>query len=228
MRRLLLLLVLCVGCPTSPADLPDPADDDDDTEAPTPIPEALSITALSPSPAPGGAPFALTIEGTAFTDATAVALDGQPLSATLEDGVLLADAPALARGVHEVTVTDEGATASANLQILRSAALTSLSGLDVLEEVGGTIVLAGVKSFRPVAKFVSDKVVFKELRLMGAFGVTTTAYAKAVDLIHSGTVPLEKMHTHDFALTDAETAIRTLAREIPGDESIHSCLIPEL
>ena len=120
MRRLLLLLVLCVGCPTSPADLPDPADDDDDTEAPTPIPEALSITALSPSPAPGGAPFALTIEGTAFTDATAVALDGQPLSATLEDGVLLADAPALARGVHEVTVTDEGATASANLQILNA------------------------------------------------------------------------------------------------------------
>lgn len=94
--------------------------------------------------------------------------------------------------------------------------------------VGGTIVLAGVKSFRPVAKFVSDKVVFKELRLMGAFGVTTTAYAKAIGLIHSGTVPLEKMHTHDFALTDAETAIRTLAREIPGDESIHSCLIPEM
>ena len=28
-------------------------------------------------------------------------------------------------------------------------------------------------------------------------------------------------------LTDAELAIRMLAREIPGEESIHSCLIPE-
>jgi hypothetical protein len=35
------------------------------------------------------------------------------------------------------------------------------------------------------------------------------------------------MHTHDFDLGDAETAIRTLAREIPNDESIHSCLIPQ-
>ena len=34
------------------------------------------------------------------------------------------------------------------------------------------------------------------------------------------------MHTHEFPLADAELAIRTLAREIEGDESIHSCLIP--
>jgi hypothetical protein len=34
------------------------------------------------------------------------------------------------------------------------------------------------------------------------------------------------MHTHEFALTDAERAIRTLAGEIPGERSIHSCLIP--
>ena len=32
----------------------------------------------------------------------------------------------------------------------------------------------------------------------------------------------------DFAIRDAETAIRTLAREIPGEESIHSCLLPGL
>ncbi len=93
--------------------------------------------------------------------------------------------------------------------------------------VGGTVVLAGVKGFKPMAKFISDKIVFKELRVMGAFGVTSSGYAKAIDLIHAGTVPLEKMHTHDFTVAEAELAIRTLGREIPGDESIHSCLIPE-
>jgi hypothetical protein len=36
------------------------------------------------------------------------------------------------------------------------------------------------------------------------------------------------MHTHDFTLREAELAIRTLAREIPGEESIHSCLLPTL
>ena len=41
-------------------------------------------------------------------------------------------------------------------------------------------------------------------------------------------VPLTKLHTHDFALRDAELAIRTLARQIPGVESIHSCLVPGL
>jgi hypothetical protein len=33
------------------------------------------------------------------------------------------------------------------------------------------------------------------------------------------------MHTHDFALEEAELAIRTLAGEVPGVESIHSCLL---
>jgi len=92
---------------------------------------------------------------------------------------------------------------------------------------GGTIVMAGVKGYKPVPSFISDKIVFKELRILGAFGVTTSGYRKAIDLIHSGDVPLEKMHTHDFAVRDAELAIRTLGREIPGEESIHSCLIPE-
>ena len=92
---------------------------------------------------------------------------------------------------------------------------------------GGRIVLAGVKGFKPVPEFVSDKVVFKELKILGAFGVTSSGYRKAIELIESGRVPLAKMHTHNFAVSEAETAIRTLAREIPGEESIHSCLIPE-
>ncbi|MEE9279310.1 MAG: zinc-binding dehydrogenase [Myxococcota bacterium] len=92
---------------------------------------------------------------------------------------------------------------------------------------GGTIVLAGVKGQKPVANFISDKIVLKEISVCGVIGVTSTGYAKAIRLLESRRVPIEKMHTHDFALRDAELAIRTLAREIPGEESIHSCLIPE-
>jgi len=100
---------------------------------------------------------------------------------------------------------------------------------------GGTIVLAGVKGFttqdgkrcqKTVPDFVSDMVVWKEITIKGAIGVLSSGYRKAIDLIESRKVPLALMHTHDFALEDADLAIRTLARQVDGEGSIHSCLIP--
>jgi threonine dehydrogenase-like Zn-dependent dehydrogenase len=93
--------------------------------------------------------------------------------------------------------------------------------------MGGTVVLAGVKGFREIPGFISDKVVMKEVTIRGAIGVTSTGYANAIRLLERREYPVERMHTHDFPLRDAELAIRTLAREIPGDESIHSCLVPD-
>jgi threonine dehydrogenase-like Zn-dependent dehydrogenase len=93
---------------------------------------------------------------------------------------------------------------------------------------GARVILAGTKGFKPIPGFVSDKLVLKEITLRGAIGVTSSGYTAAIRLIESGRVPMAKLHTHDFPLRDAELAIRTLAREIPGVESIHSCLIPGL
>ncbi|MCR9096408.1 MAG: alcohol dehydrogenase catalytic domain-containing protein [bacterium] len=93
---------------------------------------------------------------------------------------------------------------------------------------GGTIVLAGVKGHVPIPEFISDKIVMKEIAIRGAIGVTQSGYSEAIRLIESRRVPLEKMHTHDFALGDAEEAIRTLAGEMDGTRSIHSCLLPGL
>jgi len=92
--------------------------------------------------------------------------------------------------------------------------------------MGGTVVLAGVKGFKKVDNFVSDLVVMKEINIRGAIGVTSSGYKSAIRLIESGRVPIEAMHTHNFALEEAELAIKTLAREVPNDASIHSCLIP--
>ena len=89
------------------------------------------------------------------------------------------------------------------------------------------MVLAGAKGFKEIPRFVSDKVVMKEITIKGAIGVTRTGYANAIRLLESRKYPVERMHTHDFRLEEAETAIRTLAREIPGEQSVHSCLLPE-
>ncbi|MBN7796914.1 zinc-dependent alcohol dehydrogenase [Parahaliea mediterranea] len=92
---------------------------------------------------------------------------------------------------------------------------------------GGRIVLAGMKGAKEIPGFVSDEVIGKELTIQGASGVTSSGYRSAIRAIEARRYPLQEMHTHNFPLKDAELAIKTLAREIPGDESIHSCLIPE-
>ncbi|MBT3534248.1 MAG: zinc-binding dehydrogenase, partial [Rhodospirillaceae bacterium] len=93
---------------------------------------------------------------------------------------------------------------------------------------GGTIVLAGMKGYKNIPGFVSDKIMMKEITIKGVIGVTSTGYEKAINLIESGIAPLAMMHTHNFDLREAERAIQVLAREIPNEESIHSCLIPGL
>ncbi len=100
--------------------------------------------------------------------------------------------------------------------------------VDALDAVrpGGTVVLAGVKGFKPVPNFVSDKIVMKEIRIRGAIGVTSSAYRNAIRLIETRRDALAAMHTHEFDLDQAELAIRTLAREVEGEEAIHCSLHP--
>ena len=88
--------------------------------------------------------------------------------------------------------------------------------------------LAGMKGYKNIPGFVSDKIMMKEITIKGVIGVTSTGYEKAINLIESGIAPLAMMHTHNFDLREAERAIQVLAREIPNEESIHSCLIPGL
>jgi threonine dehydrogenase-like Zn-dependent dehydrogenase len=138
---------------------------------------------------------------------------------------------------HTIDVENENAK-------LRIRELTNGLGADIVVDVssyatqpvaesldyvapGGTIVLAGVKGFKPVPDFISDKIVMKEIRIKGAIGVTSSGYQSAIRLLESRKTDIQRMHTHRFGLRDAELAIRTLAREIPGEESVHSCLLPD-
>jgi threonine dehydrogenase-like Zn-dependent dehydrogenase len=137
---------------------------------------------------------------------------------------------------HTIDVENENARE-------RVAEITGGRGADVVVEVtsyatapvaealryvrpGGVVVLAGVKGGKEVPGFVSDLVVAKEISIRGAIGVTSSGYRSAIRLIESRAVPVERMHTHEFPLRDAELAIRTLAGEVPGERSIHSCLLP--
>jgi len=99
--------------------------------------------------------------------------------------------------------------------------------LDALECVrhGGRIVLAGLKSRKPVP-LVSDAIIHKAATVVGAYGVDARAYLDAIDIIESQRFPLEKMHTHTFGLDDAARAIETLAGEVPGEDAVHVTIAP--
>ena len=91
---------------------------------------------------------------------------------------------------------------------------------------GGIIVLGGIKGMKAVPNFLSDKVVIKELTMMGALGVDYPSYEAAIRVIESGRYPLAEMHTHTLPLGEAEHGLRLLAREVPGEEAIHIALVP--
>lgn len=128
--------------------------------------------------------------------------------------------------VHRVKEITDGRGADVVVDVSSYATQPVVDALSMVR-VGGRVVLAGVKGFKAVEGLVSDLIVMKEINIMGAIGVTSTGYRSAIRLLESGRVPVERMHTHNFELAEAELAIRTLAREVPDDESIHSCLIPE-
>lgn len=204
------------------------------------------------NPLGAGFRWAVEIPGTRPGDSIAILGPGQrglaSVLACREVGAktiivtgLESDAPklALARefGAHETIDVQNEDTKQRILEI------TDGRGVDVVLDVssyatepvsesldyvrmGGTVVLAGVKGFRPIPDFVSDKIVMKEISIRGAIGVTSSGYRSAIEMIESGRTPIGKMHTHAFPLRDAALAIRTLAREIPNVQSIHSCLLP--
>ncbi|MEQ8693556.1 MAG: zinc-binding dehydrogenase [Pseudomonadales bacterium] len=128
--------------------------------------------------------------------------------------------------VHRVKELTNGCGADVVIDVASYATQPVWDAMRMVR-VGGRVVLAGMKGFKPVADFISDYVVTKEIQINGAMGVTSSGYKAAIRFIESGQVDLLKMHTHNFKLADAALAIRTLAREIADDESIHSCLIPE-
>src|SRR5581483_7329378 len=190
------------------------------------VPASLAVLF---NPLGAGFRWAVELPGTGPGDTVLVLGPGQRGLAS----VIAARAPG---ADHVIDVEREDARA-------RVQELTDGRGADVVVEVtanaaepvaealryvaiGGRIVLAGVKGFKTVPDFVSDLAVVKEVTIRGAFGVTSRAYEAAIRTIEAGTVPLARLHTHDFALEEADLAIRTLAGEVPGEECIHACLVP--
>jgi threonine dehydrogenase-like Zn-dependent dehydrogenase len=124
--------------------------------------------------------------------------------------------------VREIT---NGAMADVVIDVTAYAVEAVTQAVDLAKR-GGRVVLGGTKGPKPVPNFISDKVVGKELTILGAFGVDWPAYEAAVALIESRKYPLERMHTHTLALEEATHGMALLAGSVPGEQAVHVALIP--
>jgi threonine dehydrogenase-like Zn-dependent dehydrogenase len=139
------------------------------------------------------------------------------------DATIVADRDDVRSAAREAT---GGRGADVVLDVTSYATSAVNEAIDIARR-GGRIVLAGTKGLgNPVPDFFSDKIVLKELTVMGALGVDHASYERAVRLIESRKYPLEKMHTHTLPLDQAEHALHLLAGKVPGEEAIHIALIP--
>lgn len=129
----------------------------------------------------------------------------------------------LAARVREIT---SGAGADVVVDVTAYAVEAVTQAIDIARR-GGRVVLAGTKGPAPVPGFLSDRVVTKELAILGAFGVDWRAYEAAVRLIESGRYPLEQMHTHTLPLAEAERGLELLAGRVTGEHAVHIALVPE-
>lgn len=89
---------------------------------------------------------------------------------------------------------------------------------------GGTIVLAGVKGSENHPVMPVDRIVFSGIRLVGAFGVNSWAYAQAVRLLNEKSargLDFDDLHTHTFGLEDTARAITLLDPAAGREDVIH-------
>jgi len=92
---------------------------------------------------------------------------------------------------------------------------------------GGTVVVAGTRGFGAGAPgFEPDLVVYKELRIIGAFGVDSAAYVRAFDLLTSDKYPFAEVPRQVADLDHAEDLLLTMAGESAEVPPLHGVLVP--
>jgi threonine dehydrogenase-like Zn-dependent dehydrogenase len=101
-----------------------------------------------------------------------------------------------------------------------SAAESALGQLDY----AGTLVIVGT-GFEP-PRFNQNRLIIFELQIIGAYNYNDEGFQPAVDLLDSGTLPLESLiEPHDVPLSEVMVSMERLARgEIPSKVMVQPSL----
>ncbi|MFH1032986.1 MAG: alcohol dehydrogenase catalytic domain-containing protein [Pseudomonadota bacterium] len=97
-----------------------------------------------------------------------------------------------------------------------------------LAGLGATVVLPGLYGAETQVPLLLDKVVFKELKLLGAYSQDFASVETAIGLARRGGYPLEEMISHRFPLERAEEAVRLVGGEGGGQPPLKVVIDPSL
>ena len=112
-------------------------------------------------------------------------------------------------------VADETGRAMADVVVDVSGSPAALESSVASVRKRGTLVLAGLSGGRQVPLDI-DALVWKEIRVQGAFTASSPALTATMELIESTGFKPEEMISHSFGLDDTELCIRAIGNEIDG------------
>jgi len=126
--------------------------------------------------------------------------------------------------VERVRELTGGKLADVVLDVSAGAVAPVLQAIDMVRR-GGRIVLAGLKGKHKLNDFPVDKVVFREIQLVGVLSAGWLSTEMAIDMIKNGSENLQRLCSHSFPLDQVTDAITTLGRERPnGGDVVHVTL----
>lgn len=142
---------------------------------------------------------------------------------------------ARAVGAHETIDVDaegdvieriRGLTRGGPSAVMELTALATRPVHDAIEmaRMGGRILLGGLKDEKPV-EIVSDHIVFKALRLIGGSGGVPATFARAGEVLNSGTFPTAKLVGETYSIDQIDEAMRMLQRKIDGRDAVRVGLV---
>lgn len=110
--------------------------------------------------------------------------------------------------------------------VMELTALATRPVHDAIEmaRMGGRILLGGLKDEKPV-EIVSDHIVFKALRLIGGSGGVPPTFARAGEVLNSGTFPTAKLVGETYSIDQIDEAMRMLQRKIDGRDAVRVGLV---
>lgn len=127
--------------------------------------------------------------------------------------------------VERVRAVTGGEMADVVLDMSAGSTEPIIQALDTAR-VGGRVVLAGLKNGKPTSGLVTDKIVAKELQILGGFSSTFSSLEIALEILQAYQDRLGPLCSHSFTLEEADLAVRTLGREVnDGNEVVHVSLI---
>jgi alcohol dehydrogenase len=95
-----------------------------------------------------------------------------------------------------------------------------------LARPGGTVVVAGTRGGGGTPGFDPDHLVYKEVRIVGALGVDSAAYAAALALLAAGTYPFADLPRRTVGFDGIEDLLVTMAGESGDVPPVHGVLVP--